>query len=157
MLLKLRCNDPANGIHTGRCDGIEIFTSEKHPDALLELHGTAWRCHREEVSWLIFGRQRLLIRRYKAWVGNWCWDAAIVPAVFDIANLLVALQRSTYWDVESGDSKLFDTWHARAAKRQTWERLLSEAMKADQCPSTSRSHRPRPEDLRVQCFPEERP
>ena len=123
MLLMLACNDPKNGMHTGRCDSIEILASAKSPDALLELHGDSWRCVRDG-SWLKIGHQRLFCAGYKEWVGNWCWDAAYVPATIDVARLLVALQRSPLWDVEAGDTLLYDAWKKRNLDVQEWQHVL---------------------------------
>ena len=126
MLLMLCCNDPANGMHTGRCDSIEVLASAKSSPVLLELHGNASRCVRNG-SWLRIGHQRLFCANYKEWVGNWCWDAAHIPATSDVAQLLVALQRSPYWDVEAGATLLHDAWQKRNLALQEWQHLLEQS------------------------------
>ena len=123
MLLMLCCNNPDNGMHTGRCDSIEVFASVKDSDPLLKLHGSSWRCVRDG-SWLKIGHQRLFCTGYKEWVGNWCWDAAHVPATFDVARLLVALQRSPLWDAETGVMLLYDAWKKQNLAIQEWQHLL---------------------------------
>ena len=129
MLLMLCCNDPTNGMHTGQCNSIEVFASAKSSPVLLELHGNAWCCV-HDGSWLKIGHQRLFCADYKTWVGNWCWDAAHVPAVSDMARLLVVLQRSRYWDVEAGNTLLYDAWKKRNITTQEWQRLLEQTVNA---------------------------
>ena len=125
MLFMLCCNDHKNGIHIGRCDGIELFADAKSSDALLELHGSSWRCVRDG-SWLKIGHQRLFCTGYKEWVGNWCCVALAVSATIDVARLLVALQRSPLWDVEVGKTLFYDAWKKRNLDIQEWQHLLEQ-------------------------------
>lgn len=140
VVIMLACNDPNNGVHTGRCDAIEILTDWQDSDPLLKLEGAAWRCSLvadTDRVWpdgerfegiLHFGKLSLPWRDAKSYVGNWCWDAVVVP-VSDAARLIATLWQSPRWDIEEGEQSLFDAWKARTTRpgltaTQQWEVLL---------------------------------
>jgi hypothetical protein len=130
IVLLLACNDPDNGLHTGRCDCIEVLSSWCD-EPLLKLQGSAWRCallacdNGPYEGVLQFGRLRLPWSNAKTWYGNWCWDVVKVP-LEAAAHLLATLQQSKWWDVEEGDTCLFEAWRGEKLDKNAWMILLQQ-------------------------------
>ena len=119
LTLMLCVNDPNNGNHTGRVEGIE-FCVPGELDAPIKLESSYWdwgpACRRVDGGkHLKISRRTFPIRGYSTWVGNWCWDAAIVTV--ETANRILAYLQSqhdprgnSYWTVDHAYSEIYDAW-----------------------------------------------
>lgn len=111
--LHLACNDPDNGNHTGQVDSIQFYGSD-NLDPMLMLHGRALRC----VPWRSGGGKTRFLRLghfpairmpgYATWVGNWCWDAALISD--DDAAKIANYLRKRGWHNEGGWVEMGDKW-----------------------------------------------
>lgn len=117
ILLQFACNDPDNGNFTGRCGKIEL--SIDAVGTLAELDCGFWPPSRYPKFTLLpkdqsksthvrLGRRKFAVLSYKAWVGNWCWDASGVTA-FVAAEVLNYL-RELKWHNEGGLCDIGDQW-----------------------------------------------
>jgi len=115
--IHLACNNPDNGTHTGQTESIQFFGADS-VDPMLMLTGLSARCQvwRSTKS----SKSRLLrlghlpairILNYSTWVGNWCWDAALVSDAdaAKVANYL----RKRKWHNEGGWVEMGDKWDSQ--------------------------------------------
>lgn len=113
--LHLACNNPDNGNHTGQVDSIQFFGGDDL-DPMLMLNGQDLVCRllnsmTDSTVFLRLGHlSSVVVHRYANWVGNWCWDAALVSAAdaAKVANYL----RSRGWQNEGGWVDMGEKWDA---------------------------------------------
>jgi hypothetical protein len=106
------CNDPDNGLATGRVAQIEIS-----PD-ILTLDAKQWtgfsfaRCPkvRDEGSSIILAGKRWPISRSKEWIGNWCWNAYWMEPV-TARSFLIWLRARDLFHATEGEASLFYAWN----------------------------------------------
>lgn len=128
VVLMLACNDYRNGVFTGLCDAIKVLPSWRD-DLLLELAGAAWRV-RDGQGGLWIGHEHLTVARSKAWYGNWCWNAYEV-SLREAARLITALCASPRWDIEAGETHLYNAWRRQDTQAGEWATLLRRALAGD--------------------------
>jgi hypothetical protein len=115
----VRCNDPDNGIFTGKVEAIHL------PDRLLNLERWGQPCtfveRKEDVirlagkNWTITGS--------KYGVGNWCWNG--YRMTLDTAvRFLVWLHGRHLFYCDSGEERLFDAWKSREPMDAAWVRQI---------------------------------
>jgi len=112
--LMLAVNNPDNGRHTGKVGHIHIG------DELLELEGKLLTCKQDGIDVLVLGSERIPLQGYYQWVGNWCWDQAIIRAGH-LTRVLRELMDND-WDCIAGESSLFEMW--ANGEVPTWEQLV---------------------------------
>ena len=111
--LHIACNDYRNGIHTGQVESIQFFGADD-VDPMLMLNGNRLVCG---ILYSMKGRERYLrlghlsaveILSYTTWVGNWCWDSALVSDAdaAKVANYL----RKRGWQNEGGWIDIGEKW-----------------------------------------------
>lgn len=114
------CNNPDNGMPTGRFSNVEIG------DNLLSLDNQFYPAKEPRLSYLFrtvgnngfvadqatgsikVSRRRFPVIGYKYGWGNWCWDLVLVTpkAAIELANYL---QHLGLWSAE-GDAEWCDQW-----------------------------------------------
>lgn len=104
--LHMACNNPDNGIHTGQVESIQVFGADD-VDPMLMLTGPSARCRvwrstkASKLRFLRLGHiPAIRVLSYATWVGNWCWDAALVSDA-DAAKVANYLRRRG-WQNEGG-------------------------------------------------------
>lgn len=117
------CNNPDNGMFTGRFDSVSIGNGVLHIDnqyspprapklqydfALSEDRGfdAASAIGRIKVS-----RRWFPVHGYKYGWGNWCWDMVLM-APADAIRLLNYLREMNLFRIDSGFTKWCDRWDA---------------------------------------------
>lgn len=138
--LDFACNDPDNGLFSGRVDGIQLYAE----DPIFELEARRETGPRLSVS---DGSIRLAgkswpISSSKEWVGNWCWNRYAFP-LERAADFLIWLHARKLFALTCGDSRLYDAWRSvrgLGAFRPLLLILLSEA--ADHAASRRQGCRP---------------
>jgi len=109
--IMLAVNDPSNGLPRHSVDHIHIG------DELLELEGPPLQWGKTSGGTLnIASRSRqpitsyhsFALRGYQQWVGNWCWDRAVIRVEHLPRFLRILMDAS--WDCISGESSLFEMW-----------------------------------------------
>jgi len=99
------CNDPDNGAPTDRLFALEV-------EGLIHLEGDGpfrWDEITRRVS--IDGIWYPVRSSRGTWVGNWCWDEALMDTR-TVADLMESLRRSGRWDLTGGASDLYDVWES---------------------------------------------
>jgi hypothetical protein len=98
-------NDPDNGSHTGRVDGVDLHDD----DIAMSLRGQSLKC--TLVGGVLrIGHVTVEAITYQTWVGNWCWDCAKVQ-LSDAARIVNYLRRRK-WDCEQGYTHLYEAFEA---------------------------------------------
>ena len=116
--IDIACNDPDNGLFQHRVTEIQVAGQ------MLELVAKQWgllspnRCPRfeEKSGAIVLSGKRWPIVRSREWFGNWCWNAYWFE-VETARDFLQWLHRRRLFNVECGDSGLFDMWKADAPLR----------------------------------------
>lgn len=116
--LHLACNNPDNGNRTSGVESIQFFGADSVDPMLMlngkRLHfGFGWPANNRQTRFLCLGHlSTLRIISYATWVGNWCWDAALVSDAdaAKVANYL----RKRGWENEGGWVDMGDKWDSPA-------------------------------------------
>lgn len=124
FLLTFACNNPNNGMDTGKVDAISFGSADT-----LELYGKTLRLRQVDDHHIRIGHITLPHKGYRTWVGNWCWDGAWVETE-DAARLLRYL-RLHGWECESGEVGLVEKFEAgQEISAEDIEKALPEHLQA---------------------------
>lgn len=110
----IACNDPQSGSPQGFIEAVTITD-------MIQLEGPQLRCFRLGGRLVIAGLT-LPLHGYGTWIGNWCWDEALLTEL-DAWRLLEALRRER-WDCTEAVSELFNAWDAGRALEGPLARAL---------------------------------
>lgn len=114
--LHIACNNPDNGTRTGRVESIRFFGADD-VDPMLMLNGGPLRCRlwhsakSRKPRFLRLGHiPAIRVVSYTTWVGNWCWDSALVSDAdaAKVANYL----RKRGWQNEGGWVDVGEKWES---------------------------------------------
>jgi hypothetical protein len=120
MITVMLCvNDPANGMDTGRvsninismsADGIELEGCEPGPrwSIVTKMRGPI-RTAKVRIS-----RRTFNISSHQNWVGNWCWDAVMMP-IDEVVRLLNYLRDSGEWQCTRAETRFFERFKSGKA------------------------------------------
>lgn len=116
------CNDPNNGLFTGKVSDFNIDLPCGEP---LELSGPECRIT-VLVNRIKIGQKSFLFRNYREWVGNWCWNAATLEdeAVWRLVSYLRDVKK---WTCQCGPTGLFDLINENRGEplsREKWNDAL---------------------------------
>jgi len=114
--ISFACNDPANGIFTGRVDGINV-------ESLYQIGSTAWDAslehrHVEGVT-ITVDHQRNRFRIHRVWFpfvrripwfGNWCWEAFEMTRP-QAKQLLLLMRERRCWSCDEGPKAFYRWWN----------------------------------------------
>jgi len=115
--LMLQCNHAEDGSHLGHVYTVQV-------PGIIEVEGLPLACEQDGRQ-LTVGTTTFPLIEYQAWVGNWCWDCAMVHS-HDLAQLLMGL-RGQGWQVNEAESGLFEAYEAgETLWVQDLERLWAE-------------------------------
>lgn len=125
--IMLCCNDPRNGIFAHRLSGLEIGPN-------MSFMATAWYESREpRMRWIekdgvthaiaIAGKHFPIVG-YRSWVGNWCWDMAVMEGR-TVLELLNWPRLRRFFDITEGETRLFNWWKAGQPWKDDDLRLIS--------------------------------
>ena len=132
------CNDPDNGLFDGRVAAIEIHGAEGcditlkpriYPAPRFAWLDNAPKPHdsRESMGFKV-ARFRFRCAPYKAWYGNWCWDAVKMSGV-EVLRLCRVLCRAR-WGCTEADCDFAEAW--RKGHLAITRELLSKALLPDE-------------------------
>jgi hypothetical protein len=107
-------NSEANGMCIDRLRAFEIEDPIDH-DTLITVHGPypdrACPVFRHvKVNQIQIGRRRYKTHGYRNWVGNWCWDCAIL-SIEDAVDVLNMLHARGDFHCEEARSDFYDQWN----------------------------------------------
>lgn len=121
MRVSFACNDPRNGVFTGRVDAIELeslYRVGSEPwDASFEL------THCESLAFTVDDKRGLFrIHRLwfpylssRSWFGNWCWDAFVIERRY--ARILLNVMRDDGgWTCSVGPTQFFRWFNSRRGR-----------------------------------------
>ncbi len=113
------CNDPRNGVFTGRAEQIQIgsdlidLEAKRHPaPAFAEVDGTI---RLAGMAWPICG--------WDGWVGNWCWNGYWLK-IDDAVRFLTWLHQRDLYTLSTGETRIFNRWRVSAPFGESDEHLL---------------------------------
>lgn len=117
----LCCNNPDNGVFTGRLCAIEVGPNLRFETAGLwsERLGPCLRyLWREERPHRGAGTQRIAISgryfpiiNYRCWFGNWCWDAVAMRGATVLA-LLNWMKRKPWFALHEAEERLWNHYES---------------------------------------------
>ena len=109
IVVSLCCNDPDNGIFTGRVSAIEFgealhLAHVRRSEPRLRID---WWTENHLTIYML--RHCWPIARYKYGYGNWCWNAVWMEDGAAI-SFVHELRRDGRFECESGDAEAYDAW-----------------------------------------------
>ena len=121
ILVMLCVNDPDNGCDTGRVSAIEFSAQADSVNPMIKLESSYWnwgpvcRLLEGDPKRIKISRRTFPILGYRTWVGNWCWDAALVT--IETANQILAYLKSQhdrkgnpYWSPDQAWTEIWEAW-----------------------------------------------
>lgn len=125
----LCCNDPDNGNFADRLSALEIGPN-------MSFHSTAYYESREaRMRWLtkdhvthgiaIAGKHFPIVG-YRSWVGNWCWDMAMMEGR-TVLELLNWPRLRRFFEISEAEQRLFNWWKAGQQWTDQDLRLISKS------------------------------
>lgn len=116
----LACNDPDNGAFAEQLWALKVGENMsfecRYADWAPRLRyivnpnpGTKLVCG------IVIAGKRFPVEGHRPWHGNWCWDAVAMRGA-DVLTLLNWPRLRKWFDVEEGETRLFNWWKAG----QTW-------------------------------------
>lgn len=111
--IMLCCNDHRNGIFAHRLSALEIGPN-------MTFESTRWyESQQPRMRWLMMKEggtygiaiagKHFPIVGYRSWVGNWCWDMAVMEGC-TVLELLNWPRLRRFFDVTEAESRLFNWW-----------------------------------------------
>lgn len=104
------CNDYRNGIFEEKVSAIDVAGGLR-----LGCRYADWSPRMRVKNGKVFiARKGFPYLYYKEWHGNWCWDLTHLYGA-DVLMLLNWLKQKDWFDVEEGETRMFNVWKNKSA------------------------------------------
>jgi hypothetical protein len=108
--VSLACNDPDNGIFSGRLLMVEYNGMELTHDHW----GVGVAISFLDERTIRVSRRQFAVNWRKSWYGNWCWEAVGMPRK-EAHRLVAYLRESGDWHCESAPTRLYEWFNGKIA------------------------------------------
>lgn len=121
----LLCNDPRNGLFTGRVEALNVGPNMSLQSTRFEW-GPRLRYLSNEtpLAGIAIARKHFPIVGYKYGAGNWCWDRVLMKDAH-ATELLNWLRPKGWFDLDEAEERLFNWWQCGKAFTKDDARLLA--------------------------------
>lgn len=121
----LCCNDPDSGNFAGELWGLEIGGNLEFSGHYIDW-GPRLRYVWGDKPRIVLAGKHFPITYHKEWYGNWCWDLVKMEGQH-VIELLNWPRLRKWFDLESGEARLFNWWHAGKRWTDNDLRLISKS------------------------------